>query len=302
MTMNTTNERLEALKQIYALPEDQAALISRHIISIFTQNKRPVDQPHAVMIGAPPGAGKSCLQQLAHKELCCNTVSCNVDNLRHFHPQAAEILRWHEKDYAELTSPYARRWKDDLVRHCLVNRLHYIHESTFHNAENLNRSMREAKANGFGITVKLLAVQSRLSLLGTHLRFEQMKRVAGTGRHVSRQFHDLSYTNLPFTIQKMKDAGVYDEMEIYTRSAVLQNTSFIEGINLVARNPIDPRAIYLMESHRPWEHNMELYFREKCQLVLDLMAERNASDQEVKLFKKDMGIPFWTRKHVRIRR
>lgn len=252
------------------------------------------------MIGAQPGAGKTSLQCLASTELLQNAVICNPDHLRSFHPVAGEILQRHEKYFTELTNDCARQWNLDLVRHCRRNNLNYIHESTFNFGDELNRTIRATKRSGFEVEIKILAVDAKLSRLGIHLRYEEMKRLNGVARNVPMDFHDLRFMGLPPAIKKVHEAGIYDDLNIYARSIVLDGPQLTNGLTLVARNTTDPFGVYMNEVNRPWSQNLTQYFHEKCDRVLHLMGERNAPQMEIDAFKRNVGIAETSKRRVRI--
>lgn len=284
------NSYLEHLKLKYALSSIEFEEGLNDIITHFTKNKTPSGKPKVIILGAQPGAGKTELQKEAEYKLLMNSVICNADNFREYHPFSPEIATLHTAEYPEVTAEYAHKWNDELCRHCRKRKLNYILETTFSSGERLNATIREIKKDGYQVDIMLLAVNSRLSLLGTHMRYEDTLKKSGVGRKVSREAHDSRFTAIPNTIQHVKDAGLYDNVYIYTRSVVLTQSTLVEGVSLVAHNPNNPLDIYREELNRPWSKKLSQYFETSCDKVLASMKSRDASLEELETFRKNVGL------------
>ena len=288
----TGNEEilLRILKQQYALSEDQSKAIIAKIINDYTRRSLPSSHPTLVILGAQPGAGKTELQEIAELKLLKNAVVCNADNFRDYHPLAFKIKKEHPKEYPAITVEYAHQWNDQLCRYCIEHKLNYILETTFRAGDQLNETIKNAKAKGYQVDINLLAVNARLSRLGIHSRYEQMQAKTGLGRMVSRHDHDLRFDAIPYALKKVQGAKFYDNIYIYARSVVIEGTGNTEGVNLIAHNPDNPLAIYSEEIGRAWPEKLKLYFEQKYNEVLNLMKNRNAPVKEIEEFSNNVGI------------
>lgn len=162
-------------------------------------------------MGAQPGAGKTELEKVARYELGDNVVTCNADLFRDYHPYAETIKRQHESLYPELTAGYAQAWNNGLRAYCEANRLNYILETTFSSGQVMNETIRELKEKGYHVEIKLLAVHPKLSLLSTHIRYEEMKQKEETGRLVTKEAHDQRFAMIKPTLELVQSAALYDK-------------------------------------------------------------------------------------------
>jgi hypothetical protein len=115
-----------------------------------------------------------------------------------------------------------------------------------------------------------------------------MLATTGYGRMVSRSDHDLRFDAISYALKKVQEAKLYDNIYIYARSVIIEGIGNIEGVNLIAHNPINPLALYKYEIKRAWPEKLEKYFEQKYQEVLHLMNNRNASAKEIELFQNDI--------------
>ncbi|SFW27032.1 Predicted ABC-type ATPase [Sinomicrobium oceani] len=283
-------DKLTQLQQQYALTEKDFETILQIIIRTHTQGITLSKTPTVIILGAQPGAGKTELQKEAEYSLLKNAVICNADNFRDYHPLADEIKRKHPVYYPDITAKYSKRWNDELSRYCREHRLNYILETTFASGKQLSETIKEVKEKGYRAVIKLLAVAPRLSMLGTYLRYEKSIEETGMGRQVSRKAHDERFHAIPDTLGEIQWPKIYDELYLYARTAVLEQTSLVEGVSLVAHNPYNPLKVYEEELARPWPEKLKHYFSQQSYQVLKLMKKRNAPEKEINQFKKDMGI------------
>jgi predicted ABC-type ATPase len=295
---------LSFLIEKYALSEDEFNDIFKTIIRIYTAGILPVNNPTVIILGAQPGAGKTELQGEAELRLLNNAVICNADNFRDFHPLFKEIKRYYEDEYPIITANCAQRWNDMLCLYCQEHKLNYILETTFSSGDRLNQTISEIKKAGYQVDIKLLAVDPHLSRLGIHLRYEDMLSKTTIGRKVSRMAHDSRFEAIPDAIKSVQSSQLYDNLYLYARSIVIEGTEHIDGVTLIAHNPIDPLAVYLEELKRPWSERAKLNFENRCNKVLLLMEQRNAPIKEINSFKENVGLrePKQLRKSRGIRR
>ncbi|MFC6100773.1 zeta toxin family protein [Olivibacter domesticus] len=281
---------LEGLKNVYAISEARSNAILEQILRKFTYKKSAAASPKAIMIGGQPGSGKTELEKLAKIELLNNAVICNVDHMRDFHPLAAEIQQYHPQEYGAITNDIAHHWNKELCKYCRRENLNYIIETTFKGGQGLNDTIQATKDAGFQVDIKLLAVNPKLSKLGIYLRFESMMELYGRGRTVPIDVHDTMFQAIPHSIQKVKEAELYNNFSIYARSVVLEGTHLKNGVTLVAHNPHNPRAAYQAEIDRCWPPKLERHFAATCRKVLSLMDKRNAPEEEKEVVKNSLGI------------
>jgi predicted ABC-type ATPase len=122
---------LPELEKIYQLTDREIQEIGNIIIHDYTAGVGPVEKPIVAILGGQPGSGKSELITRAQNLLGKNTVICNADDYRDYHPKSDEIKKDHEDAYPEITVKYSQPWNNRLRTYCEENRLNFILETTF---------------------------------------------------------------------------------------------------------------------------------------------------------------------------
>lgn len=254
----------------------------------FTIGKHAADGPVVVILGAQPGAGKTELERITRAELGGNVVNCNADLFRDFHPQAEEIKQRFEAYYPQITAPAAQEWNKGLRDYCEANRLNYILETTFSSGQKMNETIAELQQKGYRVEIKLLAVHPKLSLLSTHVRFEDMKLKENSGRLVGKEAHDNRYYMLAPTLFVVQGAELYNKLQLYGRSITMDGNNYQQGVSLLGTNP--PNGVQLLQEEidRKWTPEMKAFFDDRVQYVIDLKIQRNAPQQEITAFRDEM--------------
>jgi hypothetical protein len=300
--MKGRDEEIEELMKIYAVSDDYAYHVIDRICKVYTHYKEPVDQPKLCIIGGPPGAGKSFLQMITHNELQKNSICCNTDYYRKFHPRAKEMLQKHEKFFGDLTNAWGRKCKQGMIDHCLKNGYNIINETILDDAKGAQNAILMGKTHGYEVDIRVLAVHPKISLLGVHFRYEQQKKLQGTARLVPKQYHDNCHLSIPFTLEKIQHSREYNTINIYTREVNLIDLKYSEGLKLKFSNPDIPHRAYSNEIEAPMNKEQKALFQQKCDCVLELMKAREASREEVKEFRQNLGLPFREKRNLSYRR
>lgn len=218
-----------SLKGLCAVTRDEFNLIQGDIIDDLTGGILPSGSPTVIILGGQPGAGKTELEKLVIKELGGQAISCNADLFRDYHPKAEEIKNRYETCYPEITVKYAHDWNNSLRGYCEANRLNYILETTFSSGPAMNKTIAELQQKGYRVEIKLLAVHPRLSLLGTHIRFEDMKAKEKGGRAVGKDTHNSQYNLVAPTLFAVQSESLYHKLQIYRRAVEALEGSYKEG-------------------------------------------------------------------------
>jgi predicted ABC-type ATPase len=277
--------QLDELKKKYRLSEEEADDTLKLIIKRLTYGVHTSKNPTVIIIGGQPGCGKTELQRIAENELNNDVVICNGDNLRDFHPQIKEIKLLYEGQFPAITVEMAHQWNNALCQYCRENKLNYILETTFASGDRLNETIREIKDAGYTVIIKLLAVNSRQSLLGTYLRFETMKKIGGFGRRVSRKDHDDRYLAIPHTLSCAQRANLFDELSIYSRIPLRNNVD--QSLSKLVFDPADAFSAYIKERDKPLTGYAKDDYWDKFMKVLGLMIDRDAAKEEIQSFFED---------------
>ncbi|HEY8781958.1 MAG TPA: zeta toxin family protein [Mucilaginibacter sp.] len=290
----------ESLKKLYTISDQEFREIQQDIITDLTVGKKPSDSPIVIILGGQPGAGKTELERIARTELGGDIIVCNADLFRDYHPNAEEIKNRYEAYYPEITAKYAQDWNNGLRAYCEATRMNYILETTFSSGTTMNKTIDELQQKGYRVEIKLLAVHPRISLLGTHIRFEEMKAKEKTGRLVGKEAHDSRYNLIAPTLFMVQSTSKYNKLQIYGRTIEAVEGSYKEGVHLAVTNPPNAVQLYQEEIDRKWTTNLKLYFDERVQMVIDLKQARNAPEKEIKTFKEEMQAEYPTQKELQM--
>lgn len=270
------------------MSESRFHKVQEIIIRDTTYGKHAADSPVVVILGAQPGAGKTELERITRTELGGDVVNCNADIFRDFHPQAEEIKQRFENYYPQITAPYAQEWNKGLREYCEANRLNYILETTFSSGPKMNETISELQQKGYRVEIKLLAVHPKLSLLSTHVRFEEMKLKENTGRLVGKEAHDNRYYMLAPTLFVVQGAELYNKLQLYGRSITMDGNNYQQGVSLIGTNPTNGVQLLQDEIDRKWTAEVKAFFDDRVHYVIDLKIQRNAPQEEITAFRKEM--------------
>ncbi|MFP8894083.1 zeta toxin family protein [Chryseobacterium sp. EZn1] len=288
--VNRSIDQLEKFRERYRLSEKDFDDIFDIIVEELTAGYLPSEYPKAIILGGAPGSGKTELEKEESAMLGDNAVICNADNLRDFHPLSKRFKKRYPTFYPEITAEYAQRWNDLLCEYCQAKRLNFILETTFSSGKRLDDTIRQIKDSDYEANIMLVAVNPRLSLLGTFIRYENSIENLGLGRRVSKQAHDIRYNAIPITTQYVASSSLYDNIYIYSRNISLEYSSLFKGLTLACHNPTDVLQIYNEEIHSPWHPKLEEYFMQSCNDVWEMMCKRSADPAEIDRFREDLGI------------
>jgi len=164
----------------------------------------------------------------------------------------------------------------------------------------MNQTIAELQEKGYRIGIKLLAVHPLLSLLGTHIRFEEMKANEKAGRLVGKEAHDSRYNLVTPTLFSVQSESLYNRLQIYGRTVEAVERSYKESVHLLGTNPPNAVQLYQEEIDRRWTDNLVLYFDQRVQKVLDFMKIRNAPEREIKAFRAEMQTDYPTQKQLQL--
>ena len=270
------------------MSESRFHKVQEIIIRDTTYGKHAADSPVVVILGAQPGAGKTELERITRTELGGNVVNCNADIFRDFHPQAEEIKQRFENYYPQVTAPFAQEWNNGLREYCEANRLNYILETTFSSGPKMNETISELQQKGYRVEIKLLAVHPKLSLLSTHVRFEEMKLKENTGRLVGKEAHDNRYYMLAPTLFVVQGAELYNKLQLYGRSITMDGNTYQQGVSLIGTNPSNGVQLLQAEIDRKWTAEVKAFFDDRVHYVIDLKIQRNAPQEEITAFRNEM--------------
>ena len=215
--VNIEDQRIEKLINRYKLSEKEHNDIYQIIKKMVYENKRSVQNPIAIIVGAQPGSGKGSLIGYSRKMFPDNNVIIiSSDDYKPFHPKAGEIAKKFPTAYLSVVEKDSARWTSKILQEAIQNKYNFIFEATLKNERILER-MRELKENGFDVVVRGMAVSYLESLLSVYERYEKQVEARSWGRFFDPLNYNYIYKNIPNTIEAIEKSNDCDALEIYKR-------------------------------------------------------------------------------------
>lgn len=193
-----------AANRDYVLPQEQSDLIFEQIAQTLLAGAVPQDEPVAIVLSAPPGAGKSVLAQGIRFTYPddARPVAIDVDAVRGFHPAYQRLRAEHGPQAADdLIQAQARIWFEQAIDHLVERRSHLIVEHGLRDRDVTDRLLAKISeaprgGNPYRIEAALLATPAAISELGILERYQLAHEKTGQGRIVAADLHDERYARL----------------------------------------------------------------------------------------------------------
>ena len=139
-------ENEEEILKKYKLTEQEHENYYKLIKQIWTDEKYPVDNPIAVIIGGQTGAGKSGIIAYSKKMFFDdNVVVINSDEIKPFHPKSSEIARLYPQLYTKITDQESNTWTSKLFEETRNNGYNIIFEGTMKNNRVADEAIEELR-------------------------------------------------------------------------------------------------------------------------------------------------------------
>lgn len=270
------------VEKLFHLSEKQRAVIGNIIIDDFTRGVNPAENPIVIILGGQPGSGKSELITQAQAMIGKNAVTCNADDFRDYHPKSDEIKKGYENYYPDITVKYSQPWNNQLKAYCEDHNLNYILETTFSSGNAMNNTIIDLKNKKYNVYVMVLAVNKRLSFLGTRLRYEGMKALDGYGRRVDQDTHDQKYELVLATLEAVHREKLYDKLFIFGRAGRQKVKGMHNGLIKISENSDTPVSDYVNEREKEWSDNDLRFFNDDVLHLIRLMVDREAPYHDIK--------------------
>lgn len=281
------DDRLKKASEHYVLDYNEFLEIRDIIIDCYAKNCASVLNPKCVILGAQPGAGKTELGRVALEHLNNNAVFCNVDTFKNFHPKSSEIKNLYPDLYSEIVGPIAHQWNLALRSHCIENSFNFILETTFNSGKNINAIINNLKKHNFQVDLYVLSVPLSLSKLSATLRYEQCLQTEKSARFVSYESQIHRYNQIPETIKYVENNKIYDSISLYGRSILNINNYDDYGVYLIIKTVKSIYDDYLQERNKTIPENVKIVMKNMENEIIQLMAARNATDNEFAIFESE---------------
>ena len=264
-----TDERHEAIFQTRIRPKFIDASANRS------------DHPVAIILGGQPGAGKSGLLHLATARLQSEggVVVINGDDFRSYHPAYQRLQMTDPLNAARYTDHDSGRWVEKMIRAAMDERVNLVIESTMRRVEIFDYTSSALRDAVYRVEAHALAVPERLSWLGVHMRYEEMRRGGALPRFTAREAHDAGASGMLITLDAIERQSLADRVVVASREGVIlyENTH----LNGIWRQPLAAMAAVVQERDRPRRADERCAIDGDWQKVIDLMRARGAPASEI---------------------
>lgn len=238
-------------------------------------------RPRLILLGGQPGAGKTAVLIASHAELDRSgpTIRIVGDDLRSYHPNFLAFQRQDPETASQFTQADAGRWTEQLLAAATARNINIVFETTMRTPENVARVVGIARAAGYDVEARAVAVNPRLSWQGNHYRFEEMLRAGDAARIPPQHVHDAAVTGLRVSLEKLESENLVDRVQLRTRGGtILYDNEQRRG----AWSQLPQARLALeREQSRPMTAGELQRFSDDWSHVLARMEERRAPDDRI---------------------
>ncbi|HCL63609.1 MAG TPA: zeta toxin [Rhizobium sp.] len=238
-------------------------------------------RPRLILLGGQPGAGKTAVLIASHAELdrAGPTIRIVGDDLRTYHPQYLAFQRQDPETASQFTQADAGCWTEKLLSAAVERHVNIVFETTMRTPENVARVIGMARARGYDVEARAVAVNPRLSWQGSHYRFEEMLHAGDAARIPPQHVHDAAVSGLRISLEKLESEHLVDRVQLRTRGGtILYDNERTENGWL---QPPQARIALEREQLRPMTRGELQRFSDDWNHVLARMEERRASDYRI---------------------
>ncbi|WPE24324.1 BID domain-containing T4SS effector [Shinella zoogloeoides] len=263
-------------------PERNESIFRKDILPDYLpETMKPAGRPRMILLGGQPGAGKTAVLVVSHAELdqAGPTIRIVGDDLRSYHPQFLAFQKQDAETASQFTQADAGRWTEKLLAAAVERKVNIVFETTMRTPENVARVIGMARAGGYDIEARAVAVNPRLSWQGNHHRFEEMLHAGDAARIPPQHVHDAAVTGLRISLEKVETENLVDRVQLRTRGGTIlyDNERGSAGWSL----PPEARTALEREQTRPMTRGELQRFSDDWSHVLARMEERRAPEDRI---------------------
>ncbi|MFB8441216.1 zeta toxin family protein [Streptomyces niveus] len=194
--------------------EHEEILTSR-ILPACTKDAIPQEQPVAVLVGGPPGSGKStaCRVLKAVLDRRGGAVLIGRDLYKTAHPAYRNLLHGDERTAGVRVRPDVLRWQAQVEEYVRARRFDVVVETPVADPEQA-RAYRDA---GYRVEVVALAEADAVTQMGVLERYLAQVAEDGAGRYVSWDNHDQCTRRLPQSLEVIETERLADRVMVIRR-------------------------------------------------------------------------------------
>ncbi|MFI1734976.1 zeta toxin family protein [Streptomyces acidicola] len=198
------------------LPEpEHKKILTSQILPAHTKDAVPQEQPVVVLVGGPPGSGKSTACQVLKEMLDRRggAVLIGRDLYKSAHPAYRRLLRSDDRTAGVRVRPDVLRWQAEVEEYVRGQRFDAVVETPVVDPEQA-RAYREA---GCHVEVVVVAEADAVTQLSVLERYLAQVAEDGAGRYVSWDNHDQCVRRLPQSLEVIEAEQLADRVMVVRR-------------------------------------------------------------------------------------
>ena len=212
-----------------------------------------------------------------------NKVMISIDACAAFVPFKKTIIKEYPDLFAEITYPYARRWRDDLDNYVKEKRFNGECEMTIRDPNGDTKLIQDLHNKGYDVNIKIMGTGIFESVPSVHERYEELLQ---TPNVCPRKPECISaFAEIPKSAKAIEEQGLVNHLGIYVRGQnrdayeIYSNTNKKEFLNV--GDAIN--KIRLQDDQFKW-----MYFSDRMNALEARLKARKASNREFERLKSDV--------------
>lgn len=263
-------------------PERNESIFRNDILPDYLpEMMKSAGRPRMILLGGQPGAGKTAVLVASHAELEQSgpTIRIVGDDLRSYHPQFRAFQTQDPETASQFTQADAGRWTEKLMAAAAERKVNIVFETTMRTPENVARVIGMARAAGYEVEARAVAVNPRLSWQGNHFRFEEMLHAGDAARIPPQHVHDAAVAGLRVSLEKLESENLVDRVQLRTRGGTILYDNERSGAGW--SQPPHARLALEREQSRPMTRGELQRLSDDWSHLLARMEERRAPEDRI---------------------
>jgi len=182
---------------------------------IFLKGITPSSEPHCILLGGQPAAGKSYLNLVAVNNYNTDFLQVNGDGYRKYHPDEKNLIKDFQS-YSEKTQIFSNVFTEGLINEAIKSKLNVSIEGTMRNAETTLNTALRFRNEGFKTHAYVIATPDIVSELGIYDRYQREVNAGYFGRLADINIHNSAVEGLIKTVDALYNKRAIDSISIYS--------------------------------------------------------------------------------------